>query len=200
MKKQFNLIELLVVIAIIGILGSLLLPALGQARDKSRQSVCANNQKQISVAFYTSSDDEDGHIYVSSSSALPTRSTYGYYLINNDYASAPIFRCPKTEGELSDNAWNSYGARYLHTAPYLMKISDYTSDDWLLGDSYQASSADAMFRMTNGTSTGYAWPHLMHSGKANFLFFDGHVEGLSSAYLKSQFNYSSVFSESGESF
>jgi len=71
--KNFTLIELLVVTAIIAILAALLLPALGKARGKAKQTGCLNNLKQIGNAHFAYASDYKG--------LFPTYQALGAYTL-----------------------------------------------------------------------------------------------------------------------
>lgn len=58
-RSGFTLIELLVVISIIALLIAILLPAMGEAREKARQVVCATQLRQVYIALDTYANDSN---------------------------------------------------------------------------------------------------------------------------------------------
>jgi prepilin-type N-terminal cleavage/methylation domain-containing protein len=61
MRRGASLIELLVVLSLIGLLASLLGPAIQSARERARQTQCRNNLRQIGVAIH-SLESQFGHV------------------------------------------------------------------------------------------------------------------------------------------
>jgi len=75
-KRGFTLIELLFVIAMIGILSSMMLPAIGKVSAKAKQIKCASNMKQIGIAIAMYADDYNGLIPLTSYQTLNTNEMF----------------------------------------------------------------------------------------------------------------------------
>ncbi|MBN1344740.1 MAG: prepilin-type N-terminal cleavage/methylation domain-containing protein [Phycisphaerae bacterium] len=132
--RAFTLIELLVVVAIIALLISILLPALGKAKENSRRTVCLSNLHHLGQAFQQYLHEYNDILPVAAmmpsvDGADPNDDLYNPPIM--DYLKPfakdlELFRCPsdmpgKTTREPSDpnkvgkSYWETEGTSYQYT-------------------------------------------------------------------------------------
>ena len=188
--KKFTLIELLVVISIIGVLASLLLPVLGQARKDALRTVCINKLKQMSLAITMYADDNDQ--YAPTDVDQTDERWHDLLSFNNYLPSGDTeFRsCPS--GAPVDADWKASLAlngllieeQFSSETPYPLTTS-HPTETLLIMDSYKVwrRQFPGYFTTENLVNSESQNRTARHNGKANTLFIDGHSEALTSAQL-----------------
>ncbi|EDM27416.1 hypothetical protein LNTAR_04871 [Lentisphaera araneosa HTCC2155] len=196
--NKFSLIELLVVIAIIGILASLILPALGKARKQSQQAVCNSQHKQMNTAIFMYVDDHDDYFPTVDHPTSNTWKGWQLYIAeylkidttDRDNFEGSVFYCPSQENisgtiyQATGTAYNRYfgsnrfysnGAAF-NTLKQLSAIEDSTETvttiDSLDNTDYNSASN------TKDKPVGYR-----HKGGVNVAWVDGHVSWQSTEFM-----------------
>lgn len=152
--EGFTLIELLVVIAIISLLASILFPVFGKAREKARQTTCANNMKQLSAGMLMYAQDYDETfpwwLYLNNNERPTWQMLIAPYVgfKLSGWKDNSVFLCPSDSKIMADWVYPSNYARNSYAVN--IAVIDKSSDD---ANADGKKGGRTMAEITNTTST-----------------------------------------------
>ena len=187
-RSGFTLIELLVVVAIIAVLAAILFPVFEKAREKSRQTVCINNLRQIATATLIFVQDHD-EIFPTPTGWVPSVGQCG--------AATQVWNCP-TCGTAGSAALPNYFFVAGGTATNYSFLGNAANGNIaqpalapMCGDLYMGSSGTNLPYIPDGGANdpqqAVNITDCRHNGQANFAFVDGHVVSVPKSSVNGSF-------------
>ncbi len=177
-RTIFTLIELLVVIAIIAILASMLLPALGNARNQAKRIKCVNNLKQIGLGLLDYTDDNKEYFPTWSSWSEANR--WAGKLVEGKYTTEKLYECPQmanknyTCGYQIRQYWGGIDITNTPAAGGIKRGMNTWARrptvELVVADGAETNVIGRASAFSNATSINYR-----HNKMASLLFLDGHV-------------------------
>ena len=193
LDSAFTLIELLVVIAILGLLASMLMPALARAKEKGRATQCLGNLRQLGLASLMYADDLGGVLPIDS--PLQKGNTWGAMLASNaPVRPFDVFVCPSYKPNRFTNWIRIYGVRLdPPTNAVRGALRERLAVDAVERPSEYLHLADTTSRGKEGVGAQQFYffraaaekeVHGRHGRVANGFLLDGHVEGMNAPRLE----------------